>query len=296
MKRIIGLLCLFMWIWGNNAQAQPILSAYIEIDNPRPKLGEPFQATLVIRYDERIEVLQRPPLSGEWGIFEILKTNERQTTSNDGQVVEQQSFTLVAWQTGDYSLPKSEILYRVRGTSDLTRYTLPDVFLSIPSMLQPDSLTLRPDEAPIMFPLLPTWAIFIITSLIIIVIVSFYELLRYYARQNIPIITPPDPQTRLLEALEYHRTNPNYADISDTLRHYLHGRYGIMAQEMTDQEIISRLKTDGRLASYQLAKLSEILDHLTVGKFSTTNIAHPPEKLIPMIKAWAQNVHMGEQA
>jgi hypothetical protein len=285
-----------MWIWGNNAQAQPMLSAYIEIDNPRPKLGEPFQATLVIRYDERIEVLQRPPLSGEWGIFEILKADERKTTSNDGQVVEQQSFTLVAWQTGDHSLPKSEILYRVRGTSDLTRYTLPDIFLSIPSMLQPDVLTLRPDEAPIMFSFLPTWAVFIITSLIIIAIISFYELLRYHARQNAHIIISPDPQTRLLEALEYHRTDPNYTNISDTLRDYLHQRYGIMAQEMTDQEIIARLKSDGRLASYQLAKLSEILEHITVGKFSTTTIAYSPEKLILMIKAWAQNVHMGEQA
>lgn len=294
MRGVFVLIVLWIWVssWGI-IHAQPSLTASIQIDNPRPKIGEPFNGTMIIEYDEALEVLQRPPLSGKWGIFEIVSMSELERTSTNGQITERRNFILVAWQTGDHTLPASEILYRVRGTSDLQRYTLPDVFLSIPSILDEASLSLKPDESPITIPFLPTWLIAIGISLIVIVFLGVYELLRYYARQNATHTPIIDPQILLFDALRQHQTDPQYEAMSYTLRAYLNGRYGISAHDMTDQEIITTLKADGRLASYQLATLSEILEHLSVGKFSTTKIGHPPEKVLNMIENWAKNVHVG---
>lgn len=295
MRWLFGLTLIWIWVssWGI-IHAQARLTASIQIDNPRPKIGEPFNGTLIIEYDEAIEVLQRPPLSGEWGIFEIISADDIEITTANGRITERRNFILVVWQTGDHNLPPSEILYRVRGTSDLERYTLPDVFLSIPSVLDETSLSLKPNEAPITIPFPPTWVILIGISLIIILFLGLYELLRYYARQNATIITIADPQILLLDALRQHQADPQYDAISYTLRAYLRGRYGILAHDMTDQEIIATLKTDGRLASYEIASLSEILEHLSVGKFSTTKIGHPPEKVLNMIENWAKNVHVGK--
>ncbi len=293
MRRL--LIFIILWIWVSSIgiiHAQPTLTSFIQIDNPRPKIGEPINGTLIIEYDEAIEVLQRPALSGEWGIFEVISTDELERTSANGRIIEQQSFILVAWQIGDHSLPPSEILYRVRGTSDLARYTLPDVFLSIPSMLDETSLSLKPDESPITMPFLPTWAIFIGITLIVIVLLGLYEILHYYARQHVTITPIADPQILLFDALRQHQSNPQYDALSYTLRAYLNGRYGISAHDMTDQEIITMLKGDGRLASYQLATLSEILEHLSIGKFATTPIGYPPEKVLEMIKNWAKNIDM----
>ncbi|MCL4253954.1 MAG: hypothetical protein KJ043_09255 [Anaerolineae bacterium] len=295
MRWLFGLTLLWIWVssWGI-IHAQARLTASIQIDNPRPKIGEPINGTMIIEYDEALEVLQRPPLSGEWGIFEITSVSELERTSVNGRITERQSFVLVAWQTGDHTLPLSEILYRVRGTSDLERYTLPDVFLSIPSVLDEASLSLKPDENPITMPFLPTWLIAIGISLIVIVFLGLYELLRYYARQNATHTPIIDPQILLFDALRQHQTDPQYDAMSYTLRAYLNGRYGISAHDMTDQEIITTLKADGRLASYQLATLSEILEQLSVGKFSTTQIGYSPEKVLKMIEGWAKNIHVGQ--
>lgn len=295
MRYLIGLIVLWIGLlsWGV-AYAQPTLTAFIQIDNPRPKIGEPINGTLIIEYDEAIEVLQRPLLSGEWGIFEILSADDIQITSVNGRIIERQSFILVVWQTGDHNLPPSEILYRVRSTSNLERYTLPDVFLSIPSILDETSLTPKPNEAPITISFLPTWVIFIGVSLIIILFLGLYELLRYYARQNVTTTVITDSQILLFDALRQYQTDPQYEAMSYTLRTYLNGRYGISAYDMTDHEIIATLKADGRLASYQVANLSEILEHLSVAKFSTTKIGYPPEQVLKMIENWAKNVHVGK--
>jgi hypothetical protein len=295
MKRMAWLICLIGWFMStSNITAQPALTAYFEVKNTRPRIGEPIEAVLVIEYSDQIEVLQRPILPKEWGIFSVIDIQERQITTANGRILERQSFTVVAWQTGDHALPKSEILYRVIGTADLQTYTLPDVFLSIPSVLLEDSLTLRPDEAPITIPFLPIWAFFTAISLVLGILIGIYQLWRYYARQNTHQAEAPNPQDIFLEELKSLQTattnTMRYTLLSHILRNYLRARYGILAHEMTDQELLYALKTDGRVTSYQLTSLAEILEHLAMGRFSTLAVSHPPEHLIRMAEAWVQNV------
>ncbi|MCU0480263.1 MAG: hypothetical protein MUE54_03525 [Anaerolineae bacterium] len=287
---IIGIL----WLLGSSPlYAQPTLAASLAVSNSRPLIGEPIEVTVTIIYDVQIQVLQRPQFPKEWGIFEVINIGERFTTSENGRTVERQMITLVAWQTGDHALPKMEILYRVEGTSDLQTYTLPDTFLSIPSVLTEDSLTIQPNEPPISISFLPIWVFFIGISIVTILSVGIIELLRYYARQNVIQTHLPDPQALFLSQLDAIHDNPTYETLSHLLRTYLQGRYGILAHDMTDTEILDHLKADGRVMSYQLASLSELLEHLTVGKFSTMPIAHPPQKILKMAQAWVQNIHTG---
>ena len=301
MKQVIVALCLIMWVlWSVGIQAQETLSAYFEIPNPRPRIGEPIEGILVINYSDQIEVLQRPELPTRWSIFEVVQTGERQTSTDNGRVIERQTFTLVAWQTGDHALPFSEVIYRPIGTTDLRRYTLPDVFFSIPSVLTEDSLTIRTDEAPIAISFLPVWAFFVAMSLIGVISIGIFSLWRYYANQNAIQTLVENPQDTFLAELKALQSassdDMRYVLLSHILRQYLRARYGILAHEMTNDEIIQRLKTDGRVTSYQIVSLIEILEHLTIGKFSTLQISHPPERLTRMTEAWVQNVHSEEFA
>lgn len=284
---IIGILGLFGFV---PAYAQPTLTASLAVSNSRPLIGEPIEVTLTIIYDVQIQVLQRPQMGKEWGIFEVINVGEFTTTSENGRTVERQIFTIVAWQIGDHSLPQADILYRIEGTSDLQTYTIPDTFLSIPSVLTQDSLTLKENELPITIPFLPVWAFFILISIVVGVLVGLFELMRYYARQNAIQTNLPNPQTIFLSQSANMGDNPTYDGISEILRAYLHMRYGILAHDMTDTEILTRLQSDGRVASYQLASLGELLEHLTVGKFSTTAIGYSPQQLLKLAEAWVQNI------
>jgi hypothetical protein len=301
MKQVIMALCLMgCLLWSVGIHAQEALTAYFEIPNPRPRIGEPIEGVLVISYSDQIEVLQRPELPTRWGIFEIVQTGERETTTANGRIIERQPFTLVAWQTGDHALPFSEVIYRPIGTTDLRRYRLPDIFFSIPSVLTEESLTIRTDEAPISIPFLPVWAFFVAISLVGVISIGIFSLWRYYVRQNAMQTLVENPQDIFLADLNRLQAvsddTMRYALLSHILRQYLRARYGILAHEMTNDEIIQRLKTDGRVTSYQIASLTEIFEHLTVGKFSTLQISHLPERLIRMTEAWVQNVHSEEFA
>ena len=297
MNTRIWLIIGILWLLSiSPLSAQSPLTASFAVSNSRPLIGEPIEVTLTINYDVQIQVLQRPQIAKEWGIFEVTDAGEWVTRSENGRTVERQILTMVAWQIGDYALPKASILYRVKGTSDLQTYTIPDTFLSIPSILTEDSLTLKENEPPIAISFLPTWVFAVGISIVIIIVMGAIELLSYYARQNSEQTHLPDPQAEFLLQLDTIRDTPSYEKISQILRTYLYMRYGILAYDMTDNEILNRLRSDGRLASYQLTSLAEILEHLTIGKFSTMQIAYSPQKLMSMAQTWVQNIHIGDKS
>mgnify|MGYP001344829961 FL=1 len=297
MKTRIWLIIGILWLLGiSPLDAQQPLTASFAVSNSRPLIGEPIEVTLTIIYDMQIQVLQRPQITKEWGIFEVIETGQLVTTSENGRTIERQVFMMVGWQTGDYALPKANILYRVEGTTDLKTYIIPDIFLSIPSILTEDSLVLKENEPPITIPFLPIWLFFVGISIMTMIVMGAIELLSYHARQNAIQTNFPDPQTEFLLQLDTIHDTPSYEKISQILRTYLQMRYCISAHDMTDIEILTRLQSDGRVASYQLTALAEILEQLTVGKFSTIQIAYPPQKLLSITQAWVQNIHTGDKS
>lgn len=285
----IGLFGLSMGVIGH-LSAQTTLDAYFEVTNTRPHIGEPVDLFLIISYTEDIQILQRPRLSGQWGIFQILEQGEREIINTGERIVEKQYIRLVAWQTGDHALPTSHIVYRIGGRAEIITYQIPSTFFSIPSILQDDAIALRPYEAAIVLPYLPAWAFMLGISIITGIFIGIAQLFIYYRKQQISIKTMPSPYTIFLKNLAELKQTPDALTLSNALRDYLRAEFSIDSNTMTNAEIITGLKHNKRLYPHQIDGLAEILEHLTLHKFADALVGYPPQRLVSMTHTWLKSV------
>lgn len=273
IRRLTQIFTLLFSLVAFSLQAQsvqPKVRAYLEPDSIC--IGDRFTLTIEVEKD-LVQSLFFPAFtmgeqSGEeqsekpkFGIVECIEDHPVDTLKRDGRRLHLlKRYTLTAFDEGIYNMGRPSVLYADKNIVD-TLYGTVDSLRLLVSTFKIDSTARLCDIKPVKtmkFKFGEVSGYMGIGLLVLLLIgVAIYILAKYLARRGKSITdlfkpAPPIPPhivaITALEALKNQKLWQNnkhkeyYSALSDILRTYIDGRFGIGAMEMTTDEILEAIK------------------------------------------------------
>jgi len=203
--------------------------------------------------------------------------------TGDGTVRMKQDILVTSFEEGRHEVSPVKFPFSVDGIIDTiaTRSLYLDV-LTMPLDSAKNIADIKPViKMPIVWA--DVWPVLLLIVLILvgIAIVGFciYAFIRW--RNNKPVFGPPKPAEpphvtalRELDKLrgeklwQNNRTKDYYIRLSDIVRTYIEGRFGVMAMEMTSEEIITGMRINGFEDNNLIERLSKLLSLSDLVKFA----------------------------
>ena len=259
MKRLFFLLAALLTV-GVVAAQPPRVTARVEPDSIF--IGDRFDYVIEVEKD-LVQSVAFPEFDApKSGVVELVESLPVDTLKRDGRYLKlQKRYRLAAFEEGMLNMGAAGVLYADKNIVD-TLYARDSVYLKV-ATFQIDSTsqsiydlkpqyTLRFRVAEIKGYL--WWGVL----LLILLGAGFYALARYLDARGKRLgdlfkPAPPEPPhvvaIRALEALHHQKLWQNdrhklyYSLLTDILRTYIAGRWGVGAMEMTTDEIIEAMRT-----------------------------------------------------
>ena len=282
--RIAILLTLLALQPGRAAAGVADVSVHATIDSTLLWLGEQTRIRLQLTQGEGDEVWLQPTFSDTLvrGI-EVLEVTRPDTTRlGSGRLQIDRSLLITSFDSGFFYIPP--FLYLAAGdtlfTEPLSIKILPvDVDAEGPIVDIKDIR--RPASAwwLVLWDSIPSF-VWILLGLLLLLGAGVYAWLEWRKRQTRPEVAPEDllpPHEKALLALsqlrdeklwQEGREKEYYTYLTDILREYLEGRFGIQAMEMTSEQILEHLRAekDTRRLDRQLREILEMADFVKFAK------------------------------
>ncbi len=248
--------------------------------------------TLTIEVDQdAMQVVAFPEFDfGEDETMEFVRKPTLDTVSKDGRRVKlRREYVLRSFEEGRYNLGRASILYVDKNVTD-TLYSVDSLRLTVGTFLI-DSTShaiydIKPvRDLPFKFKEIAgytTWGV-IGLILLVLIIIGVLRVMAYYGRSVFGLFKPAPPvppHVAAIKALDSLRKQKlwqhgeykgYYSQLTDILRTYISGRYGIAAMEMTSAEIISASK-ELELPKRCEMELQELLRDADLVKFAKAEI------------------------
>lgn len=295
MKRLFHTLAVAALLLTGSARAQtPKVRSYVVPDTVR--LGDCFE--YVIEVERDLAQVSDFPVYGTnssdrraEGVADVELVEEFpvDTLSREGRMLHlRKRYRMQAFDEGRISMGRGAVLYADKNILD-TLYGDDTVFLTV-AFMQIDSaaqgpLDLKPQYGmPFKAGEVSGYALWGLAALLLLG-AALYGLKRLLARYGkglgdlfkpAPPLPPHVVAIRALEALHHRKLWQNgkfkhyYSDLTDILRTYIAGRYGIGAMEMTSDEIIEamRSRSEEELPKKASMDLTAILRNADLVKFA----------------------------
>lgn len=263
------------------AQPTPTVTAPVTVHaSAEPKeitIGDPVRYTVEVAAAADTEIII-PVLSGTIGVFSISDFGESPPRKENGRVVASRWYKLTTFEAGDHLIPAPKVMYRLPG-EDLQEAQGDEVLVGVASLLSkdPQATDIRdikpPEEVPF------DWRPYGIAAATVVAVgllgAALFYLLNRPRRQR--VVPPRPPHELALTALNRLRAQglieqgafeAYYVQLSSIVRHYLEDHFQIRAPEMTTEEFLSTLATDGRLIPPHRRLLTEFLSQADLVKFA----------------------------
>ena len=263
---------------------EPLVTASFDRDSIM--IGDQFMLEVRVEKD-MMQVVEFPFLTGAaiGENIEVLGEFPEDTLAQDGRrQTLLKRYLLTIFNEGQYSLGQFPVLYADKNlidtllSSDSLRIRVAtfDIDLNIdqPFDIKP------PRGIPLKFGEIGGWFALAV-GILAILLLGIWLVIKY--RKHIPFFSPK-PQIpphllaiRQLEALKHQKLPQNnkhkqyYSGITDILREYIKGRFGIHAMEMTTDEILTAVETprkEGLVDDRRYTDLREILKTADLVKFA----------------------------
>lgn len=284
MKRLLLITLLLAFGTALRAQDVPQVRARVEPDSIG--IGDRFDYVIEVDKD-LVQVVQFPEFTpaGEGGI-ELVESLPVDTLSRDGRRLRlMKRYRLAAFDEGRYNLGAARVLYADKNIVDTLR-SHDSVYLEV-TTFQIDSTSqsiydLKPQKTlPFRFREISgyvKWAVLFV----LVLLAAAYALNRYLKSRGKGLgdlfkAAPPQPPhvvaIRALEALHHQKLWQNnrhkqyYSQLTDILRTYIDGRWGVSAMEMTSDEIIAAMRSE-ELPDKARMDLTAILRDADLVKFA----------------------------
>ncbi len=263
------------------ADSTPTLTApvtiHASVDRKEITIGDPIRYTVEVAAAADTEIVI-PVLSGTVGDFSISDFGELPPRKESGRLIAARWYTLAIFDTGDHLIPAPKVLYRRPG-EDLQEAQGDEVLVGVTSLLakDPKATDVRDIKPPEDVPF--DWRPYGIAAAAVIAVgvlgAAFFYFLNRPRRQR--LMPPRPPHEVALTALNRLRSRglieqgqfeEYYVHLSSIVRHYLEDRFHIRAPEMTTEEFLSALATDGRLIAQHRRLLAEFLSQADLVKFA----------------------------
>ena len=258
-------------------------SISLSLDRDSVSIGD--QVTLSVEVDKDVmQVVMFPEIDTEraGGIIEIIESSEVDTLSNEGRRMQiAKRYNITSFNAGSFRVSDYPVLYLDKNIVD-TLYS-PDTLLLRVSSFEIDTATMnihdiRPiKDIPVMFGEWSGWAALglvglLLCGLIVWVIVRLVKHKPVFSKVK-PAIPPHIKAINELNELQHQKLWQNgkhklyYTRLTEILREYLDGRYGVSAMEMTTDEILEAIK-ELAIDARQFTTLAELLQTADFVKFA----------------------------
>jgi len=214
-------------------------------------------------------------------IMEVYPVDSSRTA--DGMIRLRQEILITSFDSGRHVLPPIRFPFVAEGIADTiaTRSIFLDVF-TIPLDGTQNIADIKPIyELPVGWIDIYPWLLLALLLLTIVVLIGFgiYAYIRW--RNNQPIFSQPKPADpphivalRELDRLrgdklwQNNRTKEYYTRLSDVVRTYIEGRFGVAAMEMTRDEILIGMRNTGFEDNNLVDRLDKLFSLADLVKFA----------------------------
>lgn len=258
MKRLLAIVLLALG-FGAAAQEAPTVKAYIEPDSIG--IGDRFDFVIDVEKD-LVQVVQFPVFQPTDDRIELVKELPVDTLERDGRRLRlRKRYRLAAFEEGRFDLGHAQVLYAGKNVVDtlsggdslwleVTTFQIDSTSQSIYDIKGQKTLPFRFAEIAGYV----KWGIFFL----LVLLAAAYALKRWLAARGkgfgdlfrpAPPLPPHVAAIRALETLhnqklwQNNRHKQYYSGLTDILRTYIAGRWGIGAMEMTSDEIIAAMRS-----------------------------------------------------
>lgn len=261
MKRLL-LITLLLAV-GTTLRAQDVPRVRARVEPDSIGIGDRFDYVIEVDKD-LVQVVQFPEFTlARDGEIELVESLPVDTLSRDGRRLRLvKRYRLAAFDEGRYNLGAARVLYADKNIVDTLR-SHDSVYLEV-TTFQIDSTSqsiydLKPQKTlPFRFREISgyvKWAVLFV----LVLLAAAYALQRYLQSRGKGLgdlfkAAPPQPPhvvaIRALEALHHQKLWQNnrhkqyYSQLTDILRTYIDGRWGVSAMEMTSDEIIAAIRSE----------------------------------------------------
>jgi len=239
------------------ASQRPVVTARLSADS----IGIGDTLSLIIEVErDQVQVVNFPELQDDDHI-EVVASLPVDTLGREGRKLRlRKRYKLQPFDEGRYNLGRPGVLYADKNIVD-TLYTPDSLIVQVGTFLidttRQDIRDIRPQRSlPFRFAEISGYLVraLLIAALLAVAIVLLVRYLAGRGRRITDLFRPAPPQPphvvaiRALEELHHQKLWQNnrhkqyYSGITEILRRYLDGRYGIGALEMTSDEILEALK------------------------------------------------------
>ena len=258
MKRLLLLLLalpLMQSLWADT----PVVRARVEPDSVF--IGDRFDYVIEIDKD-LVQTTHFPTFSAKDGMVELVEELPVDTLKRDGRRLRiAKRYRLAAFQEGLINMGAAGVVYADKNIVD-TLYAADSVYLKV-ATFQIDSTSqsifdLKPQQnLPFKVAEIKSYLLWGLLALVILValMVALDRYLKARGRRLGDLFKPAPPQPphviaiAALEALHHQKLWQNnkhklyYSLLTEILRTYIDGRWGVSAMEMTSDEIIAAMRS-----------------------------------------------------
>jgi hypothetical protein len=259
-----------------------------ELDSAVILIGDQVKLNIEIEFPDDVEILFPVPsdsLGEHVEIVEHKKIDSIQLDENRLKMM--QSFIVTSFDTGHHTIDPFYFEFSVNGMTDsvptnpttLHVFTLPKLDSLMNAMQGPIDIK-EPYEAPVTFKEVAPWLFGILLGAGLIFLI-IYAINR--RKNNKPIFSfpqkPKEPahiialreldQIKEQKLWQQGKVKEFYSEVTDATREYIENRFGIMAMELTTDEIIRKINEQkGMLDEKSFEYLKQMLSSADLVKFA----------------------------
>lgn len=260
----------------------PNVSVNSEVDKGEITVGELFHYTVTVKYPDGTNV-HIPYITDKLGEFIVRNISTPKPHKENGMIVEQVTYELTTYFTGDMKAPPVEITYSYkneRGEEVSETIKTAPLEIKVKNVSPEGALDIKDIKAPVDIPVgWRYWALVggVPAGVIILIALGYYLWKKRKKKEALVLQAPPRPahetaleklkQIEELDLIAKGQFKEYYDLVTDTLREYLGARYTIDAMELTTYELSKTLADSVRNLELK-DKIISILEEGDLVKFA----------------------------
>jgi hypothetical protein len=259
------------------------VEAAAHVDKNETTIGDKIKLGIRVKFTGDISI-QFPEFNQQLGVFTVKETNVAEGTKSEegGYSTVERSYVLSSYEIGSQTIPPLKIKYKGKqGDGEVVTNEIP---VDIKGVLKEGEISgdikdiLSPVDVPISFKRLIPWVcagfgVFSLSGII-------YWLIRKRKRgqerqgQKFTKRAPHEVAYELLERLSKEDLiakgliKEYYYRITDILRHYIEGRFGLLAPERTTEEFLIEMAHANTLENIHKLLIQDFLERCDMVKYA----------------------------
>ena len=199
-----------------------------------------------------------------------------------GVVLTRKTYVLEPFLSGEYTIPPMTVVFREKGVENPEEHKIETeaIAIRVKSLMPEDveKLEIKDIRPPLEIPRNPNVRLYGMIAGGVALLAAVAGLFFYLRRRNGKLaevrIPPQDAAFQALEELlarklvEKGEFKAFYLGLSDILRKYIEGRFGLHAPERTTEEFMEEMRGTERLEPNHKALLQHFLEHCDLVKFA----------------------------